>query len=355
MHAGQMLTYRQAGVDVDANDRMVELIKPHLRSTFGPRVLGRYGGFAGLFRLDYREQLFARHYKDPLLVGCADGVGTKVLVAIAARQLDTIGIDLVAMNVNDLLTTGGEPLFFLDYVALHKLVPETVAEIVRGIAEGCRQANCALLGGETAEMPDIYRPGEFDLAGFAVGVVSRARLVDGRRVEPGDVVIGLPSTGLHSNGYALARKLVFERAGLRVDSPVDELGQTAGEVLLRPTRIYVRAVLDLLARYRRKRVVRAMAHITGGGLPGNLPRVLPEHCAIVLRRRSWSVPKVFTWLEALGADPDDMWRTFNMGIGYVLIVRPAFAAAVIEHLRRAGQDALRIGYVKRGSGEVEIR
>jgi len=355
MHAGQTLTYRQAGVDVDANDRMVELIKPHLRSTFGPRVLGRYGGFAGLFRLDYREQLFARHYKDPLLVGCADGVGTKVLVAIAARRLDTIGIDLVAMNVNDLLTTGGEPLFFLDYVALHKLVPETVAEIVRGIAEGCRQANCALLGGETAEMPDIYRPGEFDLAGFAVGVVSRTRLVDGRRVEPGDVVIGLPSTGLHSNGYALARKLVFERAGLRVDSPVDELGQTAGEALLRPTRIYVRAVLDLLARYRRKRVVRAMAHITGGGLPGNLPRVLPEHCAIVLRRRSWSVPKVFGWLEALGADPDDMWRTFNMGIGYVLIVRPAFAAAVIEHLRRAGQDALRIGYVKRGSGEVEIR
>jgi phosphoribosylformylglycinamidine cyclo-ligase len=349
------LKYRDAGVDVDANDRMVELIQSHVRGTFGPRVLGRYGGFAGLFRLDFNEKLFAKNYGEPVLVGCTDGVGTKVLVAAAAKRYDTVGIDLVAMNVNDMLCCGGEPLFFLDYVALHKLEPEFVERIVAGVAEGCRQANCALLGGETAEMPDIYGPGHFDLAGFAVGVVERKRIIDGSHVEPGDVVVGLPSSGIHSNGYALVRKLVFERAGLSVDAPVDELGETAGEALLRPTCIYVRPVVSLLTHYHRKRVICGMAHITGGGLIGNVPRAVPDDCGVVLQRKSWAVPKVFGWLESLGADPKDMWNTFNMGIGYVLIVRKAFVNGVLDHLRAAGQDALPIGYVKRGKGEVEIR
>jgi len=355
MPAAYKLTYRDAGVDVEANDRMVDLIRSHVRSTFGPRVLGRYGGFAGLFRLDYNERLFAKNYREPVLVGCTDGVGTKILVAAEARRYDTVGIDLVAMNVNDMLTCGAEPLFFLDYIALHKLEPAFVERLVAGVADGCRQARCALLGGETAEMPDLYRPGDFDLAGFAVGVVERRRIIDGSRIEPGDVVIGLPSAGIHSNGYALVRKLVFERAGLRPDAYVDELGETVAAVLLRPTRIYVRPIIALLSHYRSKQVVTGMAHITGGGLPGNAPRPLPDGCAIVLKRKSWPMPRVFPWLESLGADRKDMWNTFNMGIGYVLIVRKTFVNGVIDRLRRAGQDAMPIGYVKRGSGEVEIR
>jgi len=355
MPAAYKLTYRDAGVDVEANDRMVDLIRSHVRSTFGPRVLGRYGGFAGLFRLDYNERLFAKNPRDPVLVGCPGGVGKKILVAAEARRYDTVGIDLVAMNVNDMLTCGAEPLFFLDYIALHKLEPAFVERLVAGVADGCRQARCALLGGETAEMPDLYRPGDFDLAGFAVGVVERRRIIDGSRIEPGDVVIGLPSAGIHSNGYALVRKLVFERAGLRPDAYVDELGETVAAVLLRPTRIYVRPIIALLSHYRSKQVVTGMAHITGGGLPGNAPRPLPDGCAIVLKRKSWPMPRVFPWLESLGADRKDMWNTFNMGIGYVLIVRKTFVNGVIDRLRRAGQDAMPIGYVKRGSGEVEIR
>ncbi len=352
---GAGLTYRDAGVDVEANDRMVELIKRHVRSTYGPRVLGSYGGFAGFFRLDYNERLFARNYREPVLVACTDGVGTKVLVAAAVGRVDTVGIDLVAMNVNDMLTCGAEPLFFLDYVALHKLDPAFVADIVAGVAEGCRRSQCALLGGETAEMPDVYRPGEFDLAGFAVGVIERPRIIDGSGVEPGDVLIGLPSSGLHSNGYALARKLVFERAGLRPDAYVEDLGETVGAALLRPTCIYVQPIVSLLRHYTRKRIVRAMAHITGGGLVGNIPRVLPDDCSVVLKRKSWPRPKIFGWLESLGADAADMWKTFNMGVGYVLIVRRAFANGVLDHLRHAGQDAVPIGYVKRGKQEVELR
>lgn len=356
MAARQTLTYRDAGVDIEANDVMVERIRRHVRRTYGPRVLGGHGGFAGLFRLDYNERLFARNYRDPVLVGCCDGVGTKVLVAIAARRVDTVGIDLVAMSVNDMLTCGAEPLFFLDYIALPKLDPALVERIVAGVAEGCREADCSLLGGETAEMPDLYRPNDFDLAGFAVGVVERGRIIGRRkaRAEPGDIVIGLPSSGIHSNGYSLVRRLV-DRAGLSPDTPIDELGETVADALLRPTRIYVRPILALLRRYRRKTPVRGMAHITGSGLPGNIPRCLPEDCSVVLKKKSWPRPPVFDWLERLGADPADMWNTFNMGIGYVVVVRRAFADAAVEHLRRAGQPAYRIGHVKRGNGTVEIR
>jgi phosphoribosylformylglycinamidine cyclo-ligase len=349
------VSYRDAGVDVGANERMVELIRPHVRRTYGPRVLGRYGSFAGLFRMDYGERLFAKEYRDPVLVGCTDGVGTKVLVAVATGRLDTLGVDLVAMSVNDMITCGAEPLFFLDYVAVPKLDPERVAAIVAGVSRGCREARCALLGGETAEMPDLYEAEHFDLAGFAVGVVERRRLVGGQRIEPGDVLIGLPSSGIHSNGYSLVRKLVFERARLKPDTFVEVLGETVAEALLRPTRIYVRPIVTLLSRYKRKRVVRAMAHITGGGLLENVPRVLPGDCDAVIKRRAWAEPAVFGWLRELGADPKDMYRTFNMGIGFVLVVRRTFAGGVIRHLNRAGQPALRIGYIKRGSGRLEIR
>ncbi len=355
MPARKKVTYRDAGVDVDANDRMVELIKGHVRSTYGPRVLGRYGGFAGLFRFDYNRKLFPSNYREPVLVGCTDGVGTKVLVAAAMKRVNTVGIDLVAMNVNDMLTCGAEPLFFLDYIALHKLNPAFVADLVAGVAEGCRRSQCALLGGETAEMPDVYRRGEFDLAGFAVGAVERKQIIDGSRVKPGDVVIGLPSSGLHSNGYALVRKLVFGRARLRANTYVDALGETVGEALLRPTSIYVRPILSLLRHFGGTRVVRAMAHITGGGLVGNVPRVLPSGCGVVLERKSWPAPKVFDWLKSLGADTKDMWQTFNMGIGYVVIVRRESAGAAIDHLRRQGQDAMTIGHVRRGRRRVALR
>jgi len=278
------LTYRDAGVDIDANDVMVERIRSAVHGTYGPRVLPSHGGFAGLMRLDFDERLLARNYRKPVLVACTDGVGSKVLVGIQAGRVRSLGIDLVAMSVNDMLTVGAEPLLFLDYVALNKLEPLRVAEIVEGVADGCREAGCALLGGETAEMPDLYAPTHFDLAGFAVGVVERSKIINGRNIRPGDVVLGLASSGIHSNGYALARKLMFERGGYQIDSVVPDLGETAGEALLRPTRIYVRPVLSVLARYRRKRVINGMAHITGGGLPGNLPRVLPQNCDIVVKK-----------------------------------------------------------------------
>src|SRR5262245_59366463 len=256
MTARRTTTYRDSGVNIDANDRMVELIRPIVRSTYGPRVMGGHGGFAGLFRLDYREDLFKRNYKDPVLVACTDGVGSKILLARESGHYDSVGIDLVAMSVNDMLTVGAEPLFFLDYVAVNKLEPERVAALVDGIATGCREADFALLGGETAEMPDLYSPNDFDLAGFAVGAVERSRVIDGSEIEAGDLLIGLPSSGVHSNGYSLARRLVFEEAKLKYDSFVPQVGSPIGDELLKPTRIYVRPVISLLRKYRVKRVVR---------------------------------------------------------------------------------------------------
>ena len=348
------LTYRAAGVDLDAADRMEELIGPIVRRTYGPRVLPSHGAFAGLFRLDYDERLFARNYREPVLVGCTDGVGSKLLVAMQAERYDTIGIDLVAMSVNDLLCCGAEPLFFLDYIAVHELQPHFVAQLVAGVAAGCELAGCALLGGETAEMPNLYRKHHFDLAGFAVGVVERPRMVTPEHVEPGDQIIGLLSSGLHSNGYALARKVLLVHARLPLNEPVRALGEPLADALLRPTRIYVRPVLKALRHYKEQHCISGMAHITGGGLPANVPRMLPPDCDAVLRHGAWPIPPIFGLLEHFGVAEDEMYRVFNMGIGYTLAVRPKSVSVVLRHLTRAGEQAFVIGRVRRGTGRVEM-
>jgi phosphoribosylformylglycinamidine cyclo-ligase len=347
-------TYRDAGVDLDAADQLIKLIGPVVRQTYQPQVLrNQDGGFAGAYSLELGDGLF--DYRHPVFVACADGVGSKLLIAIDAQRYDTIGIDLVAMNVNDLLTCGAKPHFFLDYVAVHKLDPATVKQIVEGVANGCLEAECSLLGGETAEMPDIYRRGHFDLAGFAVGAVERDRMLKPRDVRPGDQLIGIASSGLHSNGYALVRKVLLNHAKLRLHKHDRSLGEPLVEALLRPTRIYVRSVLKALHHYRGRPRITAMAHITGGGLPGNVPRVLPPDCDAVIRRGSWPVPPIFGLLEHHGVEEDEMYRVFNMGIGYLLAVRPSSAATVQRILRRAGEQAFVIGQVKRGRGRVELR
>lgn len=347
-------TYAAAGVSLHAADEMEDRIGPLVRRTFGPRVFADHGGYAGAFRLDYDEKLFRRNYREPVLVSCTDGVGSKVLIAAAARRYDTVGIDLVAMSVNDMLCCGAEPLFFLDYIALHRLNPAVVERLIAGVVTGCEQAGCALLGGETAEMPDLYRPGTFDLAGFAVGVVERRRMISAAQVRPGDDVIGLAASGLHSNGYALVRKLLLEDAGLPLDQPVRSLREPLVDALLRPTRIYVKPVLDLIGRYRVRQMVTGLAHITGGGLPGNLPRVLPPNCECVVRRGSWPVPPIFGLLERHGVAEDELYRVFNMGIGFVVLSRPKSTNAVVRALERAGEQAFVIGRVRRGRGGVEL-
>jgi len=335
-------TYRDAGVDIDEGDRLVELIKPVARPTLRPEVLAGIGGFGGLFALD-REK-----YREPVLVSGTDGVGTKLKVAFLSGRHDTVGIDLVAMCVNDVAVVGAEPLFFLDYFATGKLRADQAAEVVRGIAEGCLQAGCALIGGETAELPGFYQEGEYDLAGFAVGVVERSRILDGRTVVPGDVLVGVASTGLHSNGYSLARQALFPRFGLS-DRPAELGGRTVGEVLLAPTRIYAKDVLALVERVP----VKSVAHITGGGLPGNVPRNLPEGTRAVVREGSWPVPGVFGLLEeAGGVTRDEMYRTFNMGLGLVLVVPPESSAAALQVLGERGLDAWAVGRVEAGSGEA---
>ena len=349
------ITYKDAGVDIVAGDEMVDLIKPLVKRTTGSRVISGVGGFAGLFRLDFAEKLFKRNYKEPVLVACTDGVGTKLKVAFMMNKIDTVGIDLVAMNVNDLICCGGEPLFFLDYLAVGKLEPRRMAEIVKGISDGCVEANCtALLGGETAEMPDFYKPDEFDLAGFAVGVVERKRIIDGSGVEAGDVAIALASSGLHSNGYGLARRVLFDRAGYGVmDRPPELEGASVGEEMLRPTRIYVKSVLDVLQHYHRKKVVKGLAHITGSGLPGNLPRILPEGLTVRIKRDSWQVPAIFKLIAAKGpVDPIEMMNVFNMGVGFVMIVAANFAGPVMNHLRELGERCWILGKVRKGGPEI---
>jgi phosphoribosylformylglycinamidine cyclo-ligase len=307
-----------------------------------------------MFRLDFDEHIFRRNYRRPVLVGCTDGVGTKVLLALEMGDLSTIGIDLVAMNVNDLITCGAEPLFFLDYLAVNKLEPDRLIELMEGIAAGCRQAGCALLGGETAEMPDLYARGHLDLAGFAVGVVELHKTVNPDRASPGDVLIGLPSSGIHSNGYTLVRE-VIKREKLDLGRYYKKLGETLGEALLRPTRIYALAVLRALRSYRVKRIVMGMAHITGGGLAENIVRAIPADTAAVIRTRSWSPPPVFDFLRRHGVRNREMYRVFNMGIGFVLIVRPAFVNGICRTLKRAGEAPVVIGRLKRGRGTVELR
>jgi phosphoribosylformylglycinamidine cyclo-ligase len=354
MSKRRFVTYRDAGVDIDAGDEMVELIKPAVRSTFGPRVMGDLGGFAGLFSLNQRTGAGRADYKDPVLVGCTDGVGSKILLARDSGNLDTVGIDLVAMNVNDLICCGAEPLFFLDYVAVNRLDPKRVATIVEGIAAGCREAQCALLGGETAEMPDLYAKGDFDLAGFAVGVVERSRIIDGSGIKAGDVIVGLPASGIHSNGLALARRLAFKEAKLRYESIVPGIGAPIGDELLKPTRIYVRPVVSLLRRFRTKRVVRAMAHITGGGLPGNVVRVIPDGLRAEIDTRSWEVPAIFKFLQSVGVKREEMFRVFNMGIGLTMIVPAGNAKTVVGHFRRQGLDAVVIGKILKGRTDVAL-
>jgi phosphoribosylformylglycinamidine cyclo-ligase len=338
------LTYRDAGVDVDAGDEAVRRIAPIARSTFRPEVLGGIGGFAGFIRVP-------AGYTEPVLVSSTDGVGTKLKVAFLTGRHDTVGIDLVAMGVNDLLVHGAEPLYFLDYIGAARLDPERVETLVRGIAAGCLEAGCALIGGETAELPDLYAEGEYDLAGFAVGIVERARIIDGAAVRPGDVVLGLASTGLHSNGYSLARRIVFDVMKLDVDSLLPGGTRTVGEELLEPTRIYVKPVRELLARVS----VRAMAHITGGGITGNLPRVLPDGCRARIRRSSWPVPAIFAALESAGGlSEPEMFRTFNMGVGYVLVVAPGDADTVLGMKALADIGVFRIGEIVTGERGVEL-
>jgi phosphoribosylformylglycinamidine cyclo-ligase len=340
------LTYRATGVDIDAGEEAVRRLAPWARATYRPEVLGDIGAFGGFFRAP-------RGYRHPVFVASTDGVGSKLRVAFLAGRHDTIGIDLVAMGVNDLLVHGAEPLVFLDYIGTNRVVPRTVETVVRGIAAGCREAGCALIGGEIAELPDFYASGEYDLAGFALGVVERRRLVDGRGVRPGAAVIGLLSNGLHSNGYSLARRVVFQKLRRRVRDRIPGLNRTVGAELLRPTRIYVKPVLALL---RAGAPVRAMAHITGGGLTGNLPRVLPPGCRAVIQRGTWPVPQVFRWLQDGGRiDEAEMFRVFNMGIGFVLVVPATAAARTLGHLWRARVPAFRIGEIVRGVRGLEYR
>lgn len=337
------LSYRDAGVDIDAGNALVQRIKPIARRTARPGVLGGLGGFGGFFELPLDR------YRRPVLVSGTDGVGTKLLLANALGRHDGIGIDLVAMCVNDLLVTGAEPLYFLDYFACGKLDVDSAAAVIEGIGKGCEQAGCALIGGETAEMPGLYPPGDYDLAGFAVGVVEKDAIIDGSRVAADDVLVGLPSSGLHSNGYSLARK-VIERSGLDLGLSFD--GATLGDALLRPTRIYVRSILALLERVP----VKAMAHITGGGLPENLPRVLPPALAARIDAAAWTRPPVFDLLQREGGiEAGEMYRTFNCGLGMVLVLAPEHAQAGLALLRERGEAPVEIGRIApRRTQGVEI-
>ncbi len=349
------VTYAEAGVDIAAGDRAVKLIESIIRRTHGPRVISRPGGFAGMFRLDYNERLFKRNYTEPVLVACTDGVGTKVKLAAQLSVYNTVGIDCVAMNVNDLIVQGAEPLFFLDYLGLHRNIPEQTAALVEGVARGCEIAGCAVIGGECAEMPDLYAEGDFDLVGFAVGVVPLRRAVDPMRVEAGDLVVGLAGSGVHANGFTLVRAILTQ-SRLDLHRSYPQLGTaTLGEVLLTPTRIYARPIVTLLSRYKVKRIVSGMAHITGGGLPGNLERVLPEGLDALIHLDRWSVPPVFELLQHQGKiDDAQMYRVFNMGVGYALIVRPAFAHSVTRQLNRLGEEAFIMGEVIEGTGRVRL-
>jgi phosphoribosylformylglycinamidine cyclo-ligase len=337
------LTYKTAGVDIEAGDEFVRTIKPLVRSTFRPEVLTDIGGFGGLFGLDIKK------YKEPVLVSGTDGVGTKLKIAIQMNQHDTIGIDLVAMSVNDVVVTGAEPLFFLDYLATGKLQPQTLVEILRGIVKGCRMAGCALLGGETAEMPSFYPEGVYDLAGFAVGVVEKSRVIDGSRIKANDVLIGLASSGLHSNGYSLARKIAFEVTGHKITDTIQGWSNRLGDELLTPTRIYVKSILQLT----READVKGLAHITGGGITGNLPRILPEGCQAKIKLGSWPVPAIFGWLEKQGGVAvEEMNRVFNMGIGMVAVLGPGQADRALEKLKRLGEPAFLIGKIVKGDKKV---
>ncbi len=341
------MTYADSGVNIDNGNLSVEKMKPYVKSTFRPEVITDLGGFGGLFALQKDK------YEEPILVSGTDGVGTKLDLAFKTGIHETIGIDAVAMCVNDILVSGAEPIFFLDYLAVGQLDPEKVALIVKGIADGCKQAGCALIGGETAEMPGFYKKDEYDVAGFSVGIVDKKKIVDGSNVKVGDKIIGLASTGLHSNGFSLARKVLFERAGYDIDTVIDDNGNTVGQTLLTPTRIYVPYVMKILEKYAGD--INAMAHITGGGLIENIPRVLPENTNVNITKDSWEVPHIFTLIQNLGnIESTEMYRTFNMGIGYVLVVKPEKALQIQKEFSELGLDAYEIGEIVNGSAKVEF-
>ncbi|MCR4286621.1 MAG: phosphoribosylformylglycinamidine cyclo-ligase [Deltaproteobacteria bacterium] len=340
------ITYSKAGVDIDEGARLVNLIKPLARSTSRPEVIAGVGGFGALFSGRFGK------FKNPVLVSSTDGVGTKLRLAFMADEHRTIGIDLVAMSVNDLLTSGAEPLFFLDYFATGKLNAKKASDVIRGIAKGCSQAGCALVGGETAEMPGFYKEGEYDIAGFAVGVVERKGIIDGTKIRPGDAVIGMSSSGLHSNGYSLARKVLFDCMGMKLSSSPRGLTGDLKTALLKPTRIYVKPVLKVLKKYE----VLGMAHITGGGFTDNIPRVLPAGVKAVIERGSWPVQGIFRLIQKHGpVEEDEMLRTFNCGIGMALIVRDKDARPVIKALKAMRIPSYRIGAImKRKAKEAQV-
>lgn len=340
------LTYREAGVDIDAGNRAVQLMKNHVKATYRPEVLGDIGGFGGLFALDIAK------YRQPVLVSGTDGVGTKLCLAFMLDRHDTIGQDAVAMCVNDILVQGAEPLFFLDYLAVGKLEPEKVASIVSGVAGACKESGCALIGGETAEMAGFYKTGEYDIGGFAVGVVEKSKIITGETIQPGDVLLGLPSSGIHSNGYSLVRKICFDLKQLSPDDFISELGKTIGDELLTPTRLYPRVCLPLLENFD----IRGMVHITGGGFYDNIPRILPDNCGVEVDTSSWPMPPVFKLLQEWGQVPwPEMYRTFNMGIGMILVLPASQAEAVQQDLAARGEQSYVIGRIHAGKQEVTLK
>ena len=342
----EKLTYRDAGVDIDAGNYSVQLIKDSVKATYRPEVLGDLGGFGGLFALNSGK------YKEPVLVSGTDGVGTKLKLAFMLDKHDTIGQDAVAMCVNDILVQGAEPLFFLDYLAVGKLEPEQVAAIVKGVADACKESGCALIGGETAEMNGFYPVGEYDIAGFAVGAVDKSKIITSQRVKAGDVLLGLPSSGVHSNGYSLVRKIVFDKMGFKGDEVFDELGKSIGEELLTPTRLYPRVCLPLIEKYD----IHGMVHITGGGYYENIPRALPDNMGAEINADKWTVPAVFELLQKWGnVDWKEMYRTFNMGIGMIIIASPDEAEKIKADLAEQEEFCFEIGHVTEGSHEVVIK
>lgn len=346
MCAKEGLTYSQAGVDIEKGNEAVELIKPFVKSTFRPEVVTDLGGFGGLFALNTDK------YQEPILVSGTDGVGTKLKLAFQMGKHDTIGIDAVAMCVNDILVSGAEPLFFLDYLAVGKLDPQLVVEIVKGVAEGCRQGGCSLIGGETAEMPGFYQEGEYDIAGFAVGVVDRPKIIDGSTIKAGDIVLGIPSSGLHSNGFSLARKVLLEQEKFDLDAKLPELGAPVGEVLIEPTRIYVSLIRKILEKHR----IKGMAHITGGGLLENIPRILPENCQCLINQDSWPSTPIFQLIQNRGQiETQEMFKTFNMGIGMILIVDREEAQLVMDYGQDNNEKIYRIGSITEGEKKVVLQ
>lgn len=346
-------TYKDAGVDLDVYQQSMARLPALMHRTFSPRVQKLDGGFAGLFQLDFDSPLFSRKYEQPILVSGTDGVGTKLKVAQLANRHDTVGIDLVAMCVNDVICCGAEPLFFLDYVAMSHDDPERLEQIVSGISQGCLLADCALLAGETAIMPDMYAKGDYDLAGFNVGVVEKKQLIDGRAIQAGDKLIGIGSSGLHSNGFSLARKVVFDIAGLKLTDFVEACDATVADLLLEPTLIYSPIVRQIIQHYKVKNVVHGIAHITGGGLHENLERILPQHLHLDIEPNSWEAPPVFNWIKELGeVDDAEMARVFNMGLGLVLVTSAYFAESIRRMVEQAGFKSWIIGEIKEAGGSA---